>query len=569
MLASSTARSALLVVAVATAVRIFVAIDAQDAPFWSVPVVDEVTYLRLAESMVNGVAPPHGAYYVAPGYAYFLAGVLKAGGQVPFVKALQLILGVANSLLIFLLARRYFSRPVAVAAALLWCLHPVALLHELLLLKPTITVFLALLGLVLTGGRTWVHWAGVGLAFGAAALFRGEMLVVGACLLTAGVGARLRGWPGAPSWPSTVAGALALAAVVALPTVQNLANGGGPVIIAFGGGSNFYIGNNPRADGSYIPLRPDRSDALFEANDAVALARQGAGQPLNASAVSRWWTLQGLNWWKEQPADAIVLTLKKSLLVWGWWEGNDVMSANIASRWVAALKLRVVRAGWILPLALVGVFVLRARRELWPLWVFLVATHLALVPFFMFERFRLPLTAVALPLAVAALHWIFVQARANRIGPTLAGLGAALALVLGLALPSVSRNEQILRVNVGGMLLQQGRFQEALDEFMIVRREAPEAKRIEINLANTYMQLGRNDEALRSLRTALQYLYAEGQATGQPAVEEIVYCHELAGDLQHSTGQGVLAAKQYEQALRYQPQNARLRQKLSAVRGRP
>ena len=78
------ARETLVVVAIvfglALAVRIAAGIDAQDAPFWSTPTLDELNHLDLARRLVAGAPPPHGAFYIAPGYAYFLAVVMQAGG---------------------------------------------------------------------------------------------------------------------------------------------------------------------------------------------------------------------------------------------------------------------------------------------------------------------------------------------------------------------------------------------------------------------------------------------------------------------------------------------------------
>ena len=37
-------------------------------------------------------------------------------------------------------------------------------------------------------------------------------------------------------------------------------------------GPNFYIGNNPRASGTYEPLVPERGDAIFEREDATRIA---------------------------------------------------------------------------------------------------------------------------------------------------------------------------------------------------------------------------------------------------------------------------------------------------------
>lgn len=557
-------RSLFVVLALAALVRLLLLVDAQDAPFWSVPMVDEVAYLQLAERLVQGEAPPLGAYYVAPGYAWFLAGFLKAGvADVTVIKLLQTVVGVLNAGLLFLLGRRFFGDATGILAGVLWSLVPSVLLHEILLLKPTLTVALVLTALWAVARAEPARpgqWGLAGLSFGSAALLRGEMLVVGLGLLGVAL------WRQRRSWRGPLLGLLGLLAVVAVPTAQNLARGGGFVLVAYGGGPNLYIGNHPGADGSYRPLRPDRSDASWEERDAVEIARNASGRSLDPSGVSAFWRDKAFQYWKLAPGEALALTLKKAALVWGWWEGSDVLSTGLAGRWIGLLRNPVVVPGVLFPLAWIGMFLARRRPGVGWLLGFLGLAWVALVPFFLFERFRLPLLAVATLFAAFALVRGVATLRARRPAPVL--LGALVAVVVSglLSLPTVARDEVVLRVNVGGMLMQQGRYEEALEEFLAVRRAAPDAKRVEINLANAYHGLERYADAIRSLDVAVRYLYAEAERTGRPSIEEILYCHELGGDILRKAGRPQQAIRQYEAALRVSPGNPRVQEKLEAVR---
>ena len=554
-------KALIAVLALATLVRVWVAVDAQDAPFWNAPVVDEIAYMQMSERMVLGDPPPHGAYYMTPGYAWFLAALIGLGGQLATVKFVQLALGVLNVGLIFALARRFFDARVAIVAAAIWALAPVVLLHEVLILKPTLTVSLALAGLWAISSEGWRRWTLGGLAFGAAAVVRGEMLFVGLAL----VAVALWNGRGSVAWRAPALGLLAMVVVVTIPTAQNVARGGGFAVIAFSGGPNFYIGNHADADGSYLPLRPGRSDATVEADDAVQLAREASSRALDAAAVSRHWFGEGLRWWGEDPAGAFGLTLKKAVLLLGAWEGNDVHSLSISGRWIVLLNNPVLRSGVIFPLALAGLIFLRPRRRFAPLIVFLVASWLSLIPFFVFERFRIPMLAVATILAAAVLVMAFDRWRAGARAPVAAAALGTVALGLLLAMPRVERDEAVLHVNVGSMLLQQGRYAEALEEFDVVRRLSPSAKRVEINRASALRQLGRNDEALAALRTAIEALYTEARATGRPPMEELGYCHETAGDLEAEAGRPRAAARHYQAILRLVPNHRRVQQKLDGL----
>lgn len=559
----------LIVVLLAVLVRVWVLVDVQDAPFWVVPSVDEIAYLRMSERVVQGIAPEHGAWYMTPGYAWFLAGLASLGAQVPQVKMVQLLMGVISAWLVFALGRRAFDRRVGLLAGALWAVMPTALLHEVLILKPALTLLLTLLGLwALLRPQAERRWWGLGgLAFGLAALLQGEMLLVGLALAGGGWLAHRRRAHLAPRHAvSPVILAVLVLACAAIPTAQNVARGGGFVVIAFSGGPNFYIGNHAGADGSYVPLRPDRSDALFEADDAVQIAREGSSLALDAAGVSRYWTLEGLRWWSTDPLGALTLTLRKAVLLWSAWEGNDVFSLAIAARWVHALDNPVVRPVLILPLALAGLVLLRrghARR--WPLVLFVLASWAALIPFFVFERFRLPMMATATVFAAAAIFAAFDGWRAGRRSRVALATVATLLLALLLTLPHVDRDENVLRVNVGGMLMELGRWDEALVEFEAVRRNSPSARRVEINIGTALNGLGRHEEALAALGRALDFLYAEARGTGNPALQELGYCHELAADIEQRLGRPARARQHYEAALRLMPGNPRLRAKLSAL----
>lgn len=560
------ARAGLLVVfVVAALVRVWVGLQAQDAPYWTGPVVDEIAYMQMSERMVLGQDPPHGAYYMTPGYGWFLAALLGLGAQLPLIKWIQLGLGVLNAVLVAGLARRFFDGRVAVLAGVLWALTPITLLHEVLILKPTVTLTLALSGLLaISAPRAgWIRWTLGGLALGAATVVRGEMLLVALALVgTAIVLARRGSEHGPASWRAPLAGLAMIAVVVAIPTVQNVTRGGGPVLIAFSGGPNFYIGNHEGADGSYLPLRPGRSDATVEADDAVQIARENSTRALDAAGVSRFWFGEGLRWWREHPGDALGLTAKKALLLLGAWEGNDVHSLPIAGRWITALNNPVLRSGVIFPLAIAGLVFLGGRLRRWPMLVFLVASWLSLLPFFVFERFRIPMLAVATILAAAAVVHAFDRWRSGGRAAVAAATLGTLALGLLLTVPRVARDESVLHVNVGSMLLQQGRFEEALAEFDVVRRLSPSAKRVEINRATALRQLGRDEDALRALDVALQALYAEARGTGRPPMEELGYCHETAGDIHAAANRPREAARHYQAILRLAPDHGRVQAKL-------
>lgn len=566
-------------------VRLVVALDARDAPYWTAPTMDEWVYLENAQKMVAGIAPANGAYYVAPGYTWVLAAALKLGGGVLAAKILNLIAGAVSAALVALLAQRFFGGGVALVAGLAWALYPSQLLQELLLQKSALTVLLVLacalcVARSVPAGAVAGHrsspgkpirgtgaWGAGGFFLGLAVLLRPELLIAGAALTIAAWVARARLWPLAPTPRAIVLFLVGLLAPVTVPTLQNLARSGDLVVAAYGGGPNFYIGNHAGAEGGYEPLRPDRGDPRLEESDAVLLANTATGRMLSPAAVSRYWFRRALSWWRAEPAAAVRLTIKKWALLWGSRELADGVSTRLAGRWVALLRNPIVGPALVLPAALLGMWLLRRRRELWGIHALLVGLQVAIVPFFLFERFRLALVALSLPFASATGAAAVGAIHKRKWWPLVAGIVAVVGTGFALAQAEIPIDENVHRAHLGAMLFEAGRYGEAVQELESVRAASPAYWRIDDNLAAAYAALHDHDQAMAALQRFLRNLQNERATTGLVSEEELTYAHELAGDIELDRKRISQAEEHYQAALQYAKalDQARLRAKLEQV----
>jgi tetratricopeptide (TPR) repeat protein len=227
-----------------------------------------------------------------------------------------------------------------------------------------------------------------------------------------------------------------------------------------------------------------------------------------------------------------------------------------------------VGAWLLLPAALAGLWIARARRDLWPVFAFLLGSALAIVPFFLFERFRLHVVAACAPFAALAGVRMLQHLRARRFVPVAIGVACTIVVGSALALARAPRDPVVLRVNLGEMLFQAGRYEEALREFEAVRVASPEAWRVDINIANAEAARGRVEEALAALGRVLPRLEDEALRTGLPSDEEIGWCRELAGDLEMERGRPQEAAVHYAAALPHvaTTRRAEMTAKLEAAR---
>jgi hypothetical protein len=80
-----------------------------------------------------------------------------------------------------------------------------------------------------------------------------------------------------------------LAIVFAPVVARNYSVDGGFYLTTSQFGSNFYIGNNPNADGTYASIRFGRGAPEFERLDAKEVAEESVGHALSPSEVSSFW----------------------------------------------------------------------------------------------------------------------------------------------------------------------------------------------------------------------------------------------------------------------------------------
>ena len=189
---------------------------------------------------------------------------------------------------------------------------------------------------------------------------------------------------------------------------RNAALGGGFLPTTSQGGVNFWIGNNPAADGTYRPLVPGKQVPAYEREGARILAEQAVGRPLAADEVSGYWLRRSLSWARAEPVAFVRLQFAKLGLYWDGYEWPDAVDyywMKTISRPLAPAGARVERGGAARAL---GLLLERRRLAVWaPVLLFELGWMLSVVAFFVFSRYRLPavpglLLLAAIPVARAA-----------------------------------------------------------------------------------------------------------------------------------------------------------------------
>jgi tetratricopeptide (TPR) repeat protein len=399
------------------------------APFIGAPVMDSWEYDRWAREIAGGDWLGHGrgVFFQAPLYPYLLAFLYKAvGPRLDAAYLAQIGLAVAGCYALYRAGRAMAGELAGLAAAALAAVYGPFLFYDVQLLKESLAVtvvcFLLWAMAWATAARRGAggRWLLVGFLLGILALLRENALLAVPFLLplawsgglaAAGAGA---GGPGRRATLARRAGrAAAFLAGVALAlapvALRNGLVGGDFLPTTSQGGVNFFIGNNPHADGTYRPIVPGKQIPELEQREPARIAAQILGRPVTPAGVSRFWLHRALAWARSHPGDFLRLTLRKLGLFWSWYEWPDAVDYYYLRGRSPVHRLPLLEFGGVTLLAALGLAFLgggRGRR-LAPALVFAGAWTVSTVAFFLFARYRLPavpalLLLAALPVAAMA-----------------------------------------------------------------------------------------------------------------------------------------------------------------------
>ena len=299
--------------------------------------------------------------------------------------------------MIFETGRNLFSRQAGIAAGLLLSFYAPGIFFDGLIEKSILDFFLlSLLLWLLSRLKTtapWSQWLAVGAVLGLLGLSRENALIlvtvvplwIALAFSESSVTKRLQ-WMGL-----FFAGLL----LVLVPVgVRNLTVGGEFKLTTSQFGPNFYIGNNPLADGTYVSVGNVIGEPQLEGKDAKRLAERALGRSLTAGEVSDYWLSKSWDYIRAQAGQWVGLFGKKWLLVWNAREIEDSDDFYIYQQWSWLLSFLgwINHFGMLAPLAAVGVLLtVKQWRQLWFLYAMILALAASAAVFYVFGRYRFPL----------------------------------------------------------------------------------------------------------------------------------------------------------------------------------
>ena len=431
--------------------------------------MDSLYNHQWAQAFARGETFVTGPYFRPPLYPQFLGIIYRLFGADPWApRIIQAVLGSLNCGLLFVIGRTAFNRRVGIIAGFAGAFYWSFAYFDAELLSPVLIVFFTLLlvvGLLRAssrGGRALL-WLTNGIVLGLSAITRPDILILAPAIL-AWIVVLCR-----PVWRRTATYALCFVAGCMVPilpvTIRNYAVGRDLVMITANGGVNFYIGNNPGADGmsASIPGDPVELKAGYEAQ--VARAERAEGRPLKASEVSSYYTRATWRYVQSSPNQAYGRILKKLVYFWTRYEvPNDQDIYFVTQQYVPITKFMPIGFWLIGPLGILGMALsFRRARTLFPLWGIVCAYVIVDAVFFVNARFRIAAVALLMVLAGYALHWTY---RALRDKQSKGLLFAASLLICGSLLvervpPGGDRMHVQAYSYAGNALANQGKYKEA------------------------------------------------------------------------------------------------------------
>lgn len=419
MLSSNSGRWLVLLVVAALAFR--VAFCALVVGWDRAPVGDETDYYELASNLAGGNGYTIGGHSVAsrpPLYPVLLSMLYRVTGpNVVLGRIVQVLLGGCVVLLVYRVARRYFSPPVAwIGAALTACNPFLIFVSGYLLTENLYTILILLLLLTISHMKhwSWTRLVAAGVLLGLGTYARPTMILlvpwlVFFFLLTTDVGWKrwlLRG---------AVLGTLVV--VTLLPwAARNHTEFGKWMFFTSHGGITFYQGNNqrvldtPQYYGGVAPLYAlpggdelgalgvlEQDDAAWAAGKAFLRENKGKVPLLMARKFARFWRFK---------SDVGMSGIKS-----GWWWSQDSFVGKLASSLDAGFAYAVL----VIPLFVLGLVVTyRNHRRLVVLYGVVVSHTLTALVFHGSLRMRVPIEPVIAIFAAAAVYRIVLWVRRDQ-----------------------------------------------------------------------------------------------------------------------------------------------------------
>ena len=400
-------------------------------------------YNDWAQRILHGEVTDHFAFYGLPLYAYLIALLYRIFGYNPFVPGLlQAGLDGGIAALIYRLALQTLStigtvtltstsgcwrlatqnqaRIVGAVAALGWAFFVPAQAYAVILMPTVWYVFVFWLVVwrivrnnrAPTGKECFLLGSLMGVtAMGVATIFALVPLILAALLFKSEIGNRRRS-------QTLAIGTALLFAGIGLGTspcwIHNYFVARDPVFLSAHSGINFWIGNNPTANG-YPRFPPGlRAGQAAMLQDSITQAEAAAGHGLKRAEVSAYWSAKAKDYVASHFSDWLKLLARKLRNFWNAFQYDDL--SIITALREQGVILPGIYFGIVAALAIPGMLLAwwLAPQSRW-ITAAILLSMFALLAVFVTERYRLVAVPGLLVFAAFGLSILWQACATNQI----------------------------------------------------------------------------------------------------------------------------------------------------------
>ena len=602
------------------AVRLYVLTRLSFSPYFKPVEGDMKFYNDWALRIVHGQLAGGRAFYGLPGYAVILAGLYRLIGfdtfAVPFAAGvLQSVADGLTAVFIWKISQELFASPstttsalatlqnesanlrnaraafIGIVAALGWAFFQPAQTFTVILM-PTAWLVAAFWFCVwrivsVKKASVWQPWLGLGVLIGVVAMVVATILF----LVPLTVVAILLLWKketqlGKARWLKAALTALLFITGVFAGTapcwIYNYFIAHEPVLLSAHSGINFYIGNNPIANG-YPRIPPGmRAGQEGMLKDSITMAEIAAGHPLKYFEVSQFWAAKAHDYISRYRVEWLRLMLRKFSNFWNAFQYDDLSVITLLSN--DGILTPGIKFGLVASLAIPGaIFAIRKYRRAFWIAAAVLLHMSALMPVFVTERYRLaavPGLLLFMAFGMVELWDDLVHSQWIQAGSYLALSAAATVFV------SWPTNDPGLwsldYYNTGAKACDVGRLDVAQKNLEIAWRYVPDNSEINFALGNLWYAKGDRTRAKQFYRRAIEINPRHSSAynnLGVLAIEEERWdvataflqrsleiepddakTHYLLAKVKLTTNDIAAARKEINEALRLKPQQKEFRE---------
>jgi tetratricopeptide repeat protein len=505
-----------------------------------------------AQKVVGGQLTDHHAFYGLPGYAYLLAGLYKLCGYGPYVpELLQALLDAGTALLLYKISVALAPQPngrrgqiAGLMAAAAWAFCVPAQTYAAVLMPTAwfIFVFWFILWRIIKSQSAPDWWEALllGLLVGLTATAIATILFL-IPLLVCAIGLK-------PAIPARshfrIVGCALVLLGIAIGTspcwLHNYFIARDRVFLSAHSGINFWIGNNPDANG-YPRFPPGlRAGQAAMLQDSIDVAESVAGHPLKRGEVSQYWSAKARDYIADHPLAWLRLLGLKLRNFWSAFQYDDL--SIITNMREQGVTFPGIYFGLLAALALPAMILTwnTARLGRWITGAIFLQM-LALLPVFTTERYRLPIVPGLAVFAAFGLVTLFSNLAAGNVRPVLSYAMLLMVSTLFVSWPQRGLSLWALDAyNSGWQALESGNLSLAERKLELARAYVPD--NAETNFALGNLKLAQNDTSAASSlylttlrldprhRGAINNLGVLALENGQPEVAEQRFREALAID---------------------------------------